>query len=665
MKEVLVLGDGASPPTRISSTDILHLVTEGTNVNVRLQINVFRTKFFRELRKRFDDLLRIATFIYTADTRISRGSERDVFSDQWSRHFHFVLPVWDLEFWQQSMIQEQLTDTLQFLTGDSYVFEFVQRSYGIPFQGILQFKELPDPLPQVDVVILFSGGADSLAAVLEARNEGRQPILVSHRSAPVLDRRQKTVVEELRKRFSDWVFPHISMWVNRRGGKRAVEFTQRSRAFLFTSLGVVGAALLDIDEVRLCDNGIVSINLPQSGQNIGTLLSRSTHPRFLALAQDFMRVVTERKHLTLANTLLFKTKKEVLDTIAASGYPELLQETVSCAHIEKMTKLQPHCGVCSQCIDRRFASEATGLVDCDLVRRYEKDIFVHPLLEGTERTHVENYVRFARKLEQMENPGDIFTNFPELIECLPMQGDVDSFGQDLWNLFQRHQQNVNGVLEKKIQEHSREIRQGILPTTCLIRLVSSRGADIVEDEIIGSEIRQEVEFFKEKLRKVPQGTAHASTYQCLVLEILDFLFDPELIEGKMEVKTYEGTERRDLIFTNNSNQPFWTYVRNEHSAFLLMFETKNTRKLSSAHLNQTNTYLGDRLGRLGFIVTRNPAASAQQRKAYSIYNDSPARKIILMLSDNDLRDMLDMKCRGHEPTEFIRNLYRNFRESVQ
>jgi hypothetical protein len=232
-------------------------VTEGTNVNVHLQINVFRTKFFRELRKRFDDLLRIATFIYTADTRISRGSERDVFSDQWSRHFHFVLPVWDLEFWQQSMIQEQLTDTLQFLTGDSYVFEFVQRSYGIPFQGILQFKELPDPLPQVDVVILFSGGADSLAAVLEARNEGRQPILVSHRSAPVLDRRQKTVVEELRKRFSDWVFPHISMWVNRRGGKRAVEFTQRSRAFLFTSLGVVGAALLDIDEVRLCDNGIV------------------------------------------------------------------------------------------------------------------------------------------------------------------------------------------------------------------------------------------------------------------------------------------------------------------------------------------------------------------------------------------------------------------------
>jgi hypothetical protein len=89
------------------------------------------------------------------------------------------------------------------------------------------------------------------------------------------------------------------------------------------------------------------------------------------------------------------------------------------------------------------------------------------------------------------------------------------------------------------------------------------------------------------------------------------------------------------------------------------------RKLTPAHLNQTNTYLGDRLGRLGFIVTRNPAAPAQQRKAFSIYNDSSARKIILMLSDNDLRDMLDMKYRGQDPTRFVQNLYRQFRQSVQ
>jgi hypothetical protein len=60
----------------------------------------------------------------------------------------------------------------------------------------------------------------------------------------------------------------------------------------------------------------------------------------------------------------------------------------------------------------------------------------------------------------------------------------------------------------------------------------------------------------------------------------------------MEVKTSEGTERRDILFTNDSDQSFWSYIRQEHSAVLLMFETKNTTELEPSHLNQTNTYLG-------------------------------------------------------------------------
>jgi hypothetical protein len=208
--------------------------------------------------------------------------------------------------------EDSLIETLQFLTGDEYDFEFVRRSYGAPLQGILQFKEFPGYIPDVDVVLLFSGGADSLAAAIEARAESLHPILVSHRSAPIIDRRQKNLVELLQETFPGWTFPHISMWVNRAGGSRPKEFTQRSRSFLFAALGVVTAALLDIDEVRLCDNGIVSINLPQSGQNIGTLLSRSTHPRFLTYAQKFMQAVTERDGLAIRNTTVQDKKNNLL-----------------------------------------------------------------------------------------------------------------------------------------------------------------------------------------------------------------------------------------------------------------------------------------------------------------------------------------------------------------
>lgn len=175
----------------------------------------------------------------------------------------------------------------------------------------------------------------------------------------------------------------------------------------------------------------------------------------------------------------------------------------------------------------------------------------------------------------------------------------------------------------------------------------------------------ESDALKQRLTRLRAGIEDAAAYQKLMLEILNFLFNPELIDGELEVRTVDGTERRDIIFTNDSDQSFWSYVRNEHSAIFLMFETKNTEGLDNINFNQTATYLGDRIGRLGFIVTRNPLQEAQRRKAFSIYNDSHPRKIILALSDADVITMLDMKCTGKDPMRYIQKQYRSFRTSVQ
>jgi hypothetical protein len=473
MNEILVLADGAKTPVGASrSADTLKLRTVGKDPNIRLHVDAFRTKFLSDLPERCDDLIRLATFVYSADTRIPRGTEKDVFGAKWSRQFRMVLPVRDLAFWDDAATKELLTSTLNFLTGDEFIFEFVNRSEKESAQPYFQFQDASDTSP-VDVVIPFSGGADSLAAVLIALAEKRKPILVSHRAAPKIDKRQKDLVSLLKGLYNDWTFPHLSLWVHRVTGERAVEYTQRSRSFLFTSLSVVAAAMLNIDEVRLCDNGIVSINLPQSGQNLGTLLSRSTHPRYLSLAQTLMRAVTSREQFSIKNSLLFKTKKEVVEVIASSGHPELLQETVSCAHVEGTTKLQPHCGVCTQCIDRRFASVAAGMTNHDLVSRYKIDVFLNALKDGSDRTHAENYVRFAAKLEQLPNSDAFFEAFPELFECLPSDNDIEGFAGALWNLFQRHYRTTNEVLEKQIESHVQDIRRASLPVDCLLRIVVS------------------------------------------------------------------------------------------------------------------------------------------------------------------------------------------------
>ena len=146
---------------------------------------------------------------------------------------------------------------------------------------------------------------------------------------------------------------------------------------------------------------------------------------------------------------------------------------------------------------------------------------------------------------------------------------------------------------------------------------------------------------------------------------MNLLFNPDLIDCELEVRTTVGTERRDILFTNDSDESFWDFVRTEHSGIFLMFETKNTRGVENDHINQTATYLGDRLGRLGFIVTRQPVEHAQRLKLFSVYNDSQPRKIILVLSDADMNEMLDLKCRGESPMRYVQRLYRQFRTSVQ
>jgi hypothetical protein len=175
----------------------------------------------------------------------------------------------------------------------------------------------------------------------------------------------------------------------------------------------------------------------------------------------------------------------------------------------------------------------------------------------------------------------------------------------------------------------------------------------------------EADLLKKRLSGIPAGTEGAAKYQQTVLEILNFLFNPELIDGELEVRTIEGTERRDIIFTNDSDSTFLNYVRQEHSALYLMFETKNTQTIGAAALNQTATYLGDRLGRLGFIVTRFVPEETAMRKAFSIYNDAVPRKIILFLSDQDLFKLLDLKCSGKDTIRQIQKIYRKFRTSVQ
>jgi hypothetical protein len=65
-----------------------------------------------------------------------------------------------------------------------------------------------------------------------------------------------------------------------------------------------------IKRIVLADNGVVSINLPQSAQNVGTFLSRSTHPKYMRMLQTFAQLVLDEADLRVVNTLEGETRRE-------------------------------------------------------------------------------------------------------------------------------------------------------------------------------------------------------------------------------------------------------------------------------------------------------------------------------------------------------------------
>jgi hypothetical protein len=177
---------------------------------------------------------------------------------------------------------------------------------------------------------------------------------------------------------------------------------------------------------------------------------------------------------------------------------------------------------------------------------------------------------------------------------------------------------------------------------------------------MGEDQSEESDTLKQRLRGIPHGIECAKAYQCLILEILNYLFVPDLISGEMEETTLDGTERRDIVFTNDSDKNFWEYLRINHKNFLVMLETKNTKAVEIEHINQTAQYLGDRMGYCGMIISREAVDENRLRKIYSVYNDSSPRKIILTLSDQDINNMLDLRCQGKDPTNYMQKVYRNF-----
>ena len=463
MPEVTVDIGGNDQPLRIA--------INGSNPTFQVRTDPIAAKAMTELDTRLLDLVDIAVAVFAADCSLSRGgATRPNMGSNWRRQMALTVPVRNPELWSQDGVRSALIDAVEFLTEDRVDFTF-EAAVEQPLPQ--RFLDL-DPTGatfDAEEVILFSGGLDSFAGALEALSRSASKvILVTHRSAQKAIPRQVELGRYLSDRFNGRVL-HIHV-LARRTGEQAHDSTQRSRAFLFAALGQLVARTFNARKLSFYENGTVSHNLPLSPQIVGTMATRTTHPLTLTRFNALFDMVGPDL-VQIENRYQWLTKTEVVRRIAENDGADQIAKSVSCTSIREQTVLHTHCGACSQCLDRRFATIEAGLEKNDFVTDYKTDVLFGERPDLRSRTLSVEWTRHALHLGRLDERrlmasfgleiARIVRGHPELTSQETIRRTLD--------MHRRHAETVTGVLESAVRDNAPALVNQSLPATSLLALM--------------------------------------------------------------------------------------------------------------------------------------------------------------------------------------------------
>lgn len=179
------------------------------------------------------------------------------------------------------------------------------------------------------------------------------------------------------------------------------------------------------------------------------------------------------------------------------------------------------------------------------------------------------------------------------------------------------------------------------------------------------EFKATCEALIKELRALATGQGDAYRYQEMMFRILNLLFEPDLIEGRKQVRTEHGTEIRDILFTNDSDKPFWDFVRNQHASLTVVFECKNTAAIDNRDVDQLASYLSDALGYFGVLLSRKALSDSCRLKCIAWYNKGAPHRVMVVLADEDVIRMLQIKASGGDPTQIVRYKYQELLAKIQ
>lgn len=442
--EQIVLCNGAKPKKlkRDCKLIVLDHRNGSKDKNVNLNLDSFVTDIYK-LNDRGKDLLEIAGYIYAADRMSYRGHETDLEYHKWSRNFEFHIAVRDCDFWKKEEVQELLATALIYMSGDhSYKFIFHKANADLP-TNIFDNVKFNIDKPENMKVTLYSGGLDSLAGIIESlETSGTEICMVSHQSGqPLVISTQQNLYEVLEKLYPGRC-KHYKFHCGLHSIK-SIDETQRTRSFLYTSTAFAIANTYEQDCIYVYENGITSINFADTQDLMNARASRTTHPKTIGLLEKLFAKIAD-KPFRIHHPYLYKTKTEVVEILKKYKKEDTLDTAVSCSSTRNHPAGYTHCGVCSQCIDRRFATFAAEVEKYDHGGLYHIDFAKDGIEDAKIKKSLTDYIRLAQSFKDTDLDGFYIERASEIIDVEEFIEGEDEL-QRLKNIYELTQKHANFI----------------------------------------------------------------------------------------------------------------------------------------------------------------------------------------------------------------------------
>lgn len=168
-----------------------------------------------------------------------------------------------------------------------------------------------------------------------------------------------------------------------------------------------------------------------------------------------------------------------------------------------------------------------------------------------------------------------------------------------------------------------------------------------------SKISQEGRNLADRLSRVRAGRSSALKYESLCIEILKFLFGNDLVGWKEQNPTEDKLNRFDCICRAKPTHEFWRFIIEDLGSRYVVFEFKNySEAITQGQMLTTEKYLlAPALRKVAFVLTRKGGDIGAHKTAGGAMREHG--KLMLILDDNAVTDMLLKRDQGTDPTDIM------------